>query len=437
MREQLTELWDAVSSVFRDLDWTSPLVGLIATVVATVLLVILFRICRGVLRRMEERVLLWKGTRIRAIRFQRQEILSAEEITQLVRGFLRGCFYLVVVLLLSMYVNAVFSFFPWTRGLTAALLGYLVDTLRLVFGTLVEYLPKLLLITVIMLLAGYLVKLARLIFNGIGRGRITLPGFYPEWASPTFNLVRLLVITFAVVVAFPYLPGAGSPGFRAVSIFVGVLLSLGSTAAVANVVAGTVITYMRAFRIGDRVKIADTVGEVMERTMFVTRVRTPKNVVVAVPNSMVLANHIVNFSSLAKRRGVILPTSITIGYDVPWRTVRELLLQAAAATEHVDAEPEPFVHQTSLDDFYVSYELNVSTRQPKNMQAIYSELHGHILDRFHEAGVEIMSPHYAALRDGNPAAVPDENLPRDYQPPAFRVHPFENLLRGAKTPSRE
>jgi small-conductance mechanosensitive channel len=178
---------------------------------------------------------------------------------------------------------------------------------------------------------------------------------------------------------------------------------------------------MRPFKIGDRVRIADTTGDVVERTLLVTRIRTIKNVDITVPNAMVLSSHIVNFSSSAQDRGVILHTGVTIGYDAPWRKVHELLIAAAADTEGVLDNPKPFVFQTALDDFYVHYEINAYTEKPNEMARIYSDLHQNIQDKFYEAGVEIMSPHYGALRDGNRVAIPDEHLPKGYHPPAFRV----------------
>jgi len=220
---------------------------------------------------------------------------------------------------------------------------------------------------------------------------------------------------------FPYLPGSESPAFRGVSIFLGVLFSLGSTAAVANVVAGVILTYMRAFRIGDRVKISDTIGDVIEKTLLVTRVRTIKNEDITVPNAMVLGSHIINYSSSAKDRGLILHTTVTIGYDAPWRKVHELLIAAAHSTEHILKEPSPFILQTALDDFYVSYELNAYTNRPEIMAGIYSSLHQNIQDRFNESGVEIMSPHYAAFRDGNQTTVPGGRTEKDSALPGLNI----------------
>jgi small-conductance mechanosensitive channel len=421
----LIELRDTV------VDWwsTFELTGLVGVAIATVILLVLLPVIRTVTRRLDNRLHQWQGTRIRALRFQRQEILASEDIVRLLSGMLRALGLAAIVLLIATYLSTVFSFFPWSRGVAIQAVDYVLTALQVVGSAILGYLPNLLVIVIIALFTRYLIRLAELIFNGIRTGRIRIRGFYPEWVAPTFNIVRFLFITIALVMIFPLLPGAASPAFRGVSIFFGVLLSLGSTGAVANVVAGVVITYTRAFQIGDRVRIADTEGDVVERTMFVTRVRTPKNVEIAIPNSMVLSNHVINYSAQAKRRGLILHTTVTIGYDVDRNTVTELLVDAARRTDLVVDDPAPFVLHTGLDDFYVRYELNACTHHADKMPAVYSELHGHILDRFHEAGVEIASPHYSAIRDGNRAAIPADYLPRDYESPPFRVHPLEKLFR--------
>jgi small-conductance mechanosensitive channel len=225
---------------------------------------------------------------------------------------------------------------------------------------------------------------------------VTFRGFHRDWATPTYKIVRFMVIVFAAVVIFPYLPGSQTPAFRGISLFLGVLVSFGSSAAIANVVAGTVMTYMRPFQMGDRVKIADTEGDVIEKTLLVTRVRTPKHVEVTIPNAMVLASHIINYSAAAAEGGVILHTTVTIGYDTPWRQVQELLLAAAEKTDGLLSTPAPFMLQTALHDFYVSYQLNAYTDKPSEMAGLYSAMHANIQDEFQRAGVQIMSPNYVA-----------------------------------------
>ncbi len=260
-----------------------------------------------------------------------------------------------------------------------------------------------------------------MIFGEIGKGNLAFPGFYPEWAEPTSRLIRALVLVLVIIIIFPYLPGSKSPAFQGISIFVGVLLSLGSSSAVANAIAGIILTYMRSFAVGDWVRIGDTVGEVVEKNALVTRIVTQKREIITIPNATVMNGSVMNYTREAKNGGVIFHTTVTIGYDAPWKTVHQLLIDAARATKHVLHTPAPFVLQTALNDFYVSYELNAYTDVPVEMQFIYSDLHENIQDRFNEAGVEICSPHFSSLRDGNTIAIPAQDRPRGYTAPAFRV----------------
>jgi len=293
--------------------------------------------------------------------------------------------------------------------------------------------PNLFFIIVLIFVFNYIIKFVKFIFLEIDKGNLELPGFHKEWAIPTFKIARFLILVLATIIIFPYLPGSDSPFFQGISVFLGILFSLGSSSAVGNIVSGVVITYMRPFKIGDRVKIADTTGDIVEKTLLVTRIRTIKNVDITIPNAMVLGSHIINFSSSANDKGLILHTTVTIGYDVPWNKVHGLLISAANETEYILKDPKPFVLQTSLDDFYVSYELNAYTNEPGKMAGIYSQLHSKIQDKFNEAGVEIMSPHYGAMRDGNQTTIPENYLPKTYEPPAFKifgVNVFGNQKKG-------
>jgi len=328
-----------------------------------------------------------------------------ERLGRLAVGLLSVARVLIILLLLYAYVPAMFSFFPWTRGWGATLLNWAIDPVRLLGRALVGYLPNVFVILITLLVTRVLVRLLRAIFDEVDAGRIKLAGFYPEWARPTFQLVRVLVIIITGVIIFPYLPGASSPAFRGVSIFIGALVTFGSGSAISNLFAGVILTYTRAFQVGDRVRVGDTYGDVIERSLLVTRVRTIKNEEVAVPNSVVMGTHIVNYSAAARGKGLVLHTQVTIGYQVPWRQVHALLLSAAQTTPRILREPAPFVWQKSLDDFFVTYELNATTDHPEVLDDTYAELHKAIRDAFDGAGVEIMSPHYASLRDGSPSTV--------------------------------
>jgi small-conductance mechanosensitive channel len=321
----------------------------------------------------------------------------------------------------SFLLSYTFGLFPQTAGISTTLLDYLRATFGGIGLGIIEYLPSGGFVIVVCFLTHYALRVLKFVASAIERGDLPIRGMHPEMARPTYQLARFAVIIFSLVVVFPYLPGGKSEAFKGVSIFLGLLLSLGSSSAVSNVLAGLVLTYMRPFRMGDRVKIADTIGDVLEKNLLVTRVRTIKNVEVVIPNGAILSNQILNYSVLARTRGLILHTTVTIGYDAPWRTVHELLINAALVTDGILAEPRPFVLETSLNDFHISYELNAYTDRPNEMVDIYSHLHEAIQDSFNKSGVEIMSPTFYALRDGNTVTIPADCRPANYESPAFRV----------------
>src|SRR5690606_28613271 len=194
--------------------------------------------------------------------------------------------------------------------------------------------------------------------------------------------------------------------FQQIAIFLGVLVSLGSTGAVSHVIAGVFLTYTGAFRLNDRVQIADTVGDVVQKSLLATKIKTIKQEYITVPNGLVLGSHIVNYSSTGTSPGLILHTTVTLGYDVPWRQAQDLLIQAAENTEGLKSEPKPFVLQTSLNDHHVAYQVNAHTASPDSLALIYSRLHQQIQDVFRDADLEILSPEYRAVRDGNASTVP-------------------------------
>ncbi len=348
-----------------------------------------------------------RGRYISSIRIQKAELLSEASLTEILVGMCRILRALVTLILLTVFVEAVLSFYPTTRDLSGQVTDrFVFPMVRLAASSITSYIPNLLIIASVIIGAYYLIGFTRFIFNEIGRGSITFSGFEQEWANPTYTIARFLIICFSVVLMFPYLPGSGSPAFQQVSIFLGVLISLGSSGAVANVIAGVFLTYTGAFKLGDRVRIADTVGDVTERRLLYTRIRTIKDEFITIPNSLVLGSHIINYSASMQGNGLVLHTSVTIGYDVEWRVVESLLIEAAKATANIREEPPPFVLVTSLDDFFVTHQINAYTSAPHSMAQTYAELHKNILDKFFEAGVEIMSPHCHTVRDGSDDAIP-------------------------------
>ncbi len=376
----------------------------------------LFVFTRKWLIRQKENIL--KGIKFKGYEFldSDRELMAALFINNVLR-------WVVIVIVLYISLPLLFSIFPWTRGFAERLFGYVLNPLRDVLMAVFNYIPNIFTIAVIYFVVRYTVRFIGFLASEIEKGSLTISGFYPDWAKPTFNIVKVLLYAFMFIVIFPYLPGSDSPVFQGVSVFLGILFSLGSSTAISNMVAGLVITYMRPFKIGDRIKIGEVTGDVLEKSALVTRIRTIKNEDITIPNATILAVHTVNYSASAKELGLILHTGVTIGYDVPWKQVHELLIAAAQKTEGIlqDTNRKPFVLQTSLDDFYVSYQLNVYTEQPEISARIYSVLHSKIQDKFNEAGIEILSPHYKALRDGNRVAIPSNYLPKDYEAPSFNV----------------
>ncbi len=394
----------ALLGLRREYSLKSILLGALYTLIATLVLFLIFRIFGRIFPSVYKTLNGWRGTRIRSLRIQKFELLPAHRITDFAIGVAKLIRFVLVLIALYFYASLVLGFFPWTRGYAQVLVAYVLTPLRLIGDAVVAYLPNLFFVVVIILVASYLTKFIKMIFKELGRGTISFPNFYPEWAEPTYKIIRFLIMALTLIIVFPYLPGSKSPAFQGISIFLGVLFSLGSTSAIANIVAGVILTYMRAFKIGDRVKIADTMGDVIEKTLLITRVRTIKNVEITIANAMVLGSHIINFSSSSNEEGLILHTTVTIGYDAPWRTVHQLLIDAALSTGAILKQPAPFIFQTALDDFYVHYELNAYTDQPSQMAKIYSDLHATIQDKFNAAGLEIIR--HTTLRFGTETRLP-------------------------------
>jgi small-conductance mechanosensitive channel len=356
------------------------------------------------------------------------EIISSSNISFFWLRVLRIIRLLVLFLLLFNYATFVLRLFPWTRVFGESILGYFYQSLELVLSSIGQYLPNAFIIAIIIFITYYLIRLIKPFFTAIERGNLVIPGFYTDWAKPTYNLLLVIIIALAAIVAFPYLPGFDSPAFRGVSVFLGLLLSLGSTSAIANVIGGIILIYTRAFRIGDHIQVGEVIGDLIEKNFLVIRICTPTNKIITIPNSSLLSSNVINFSISSRElnRNLIIQTTITLGYDLPWRKAHKTLIEAALETDHILKEPAPFVLQTSLDNFYISYQLNAYTNQPNLMVIIYSELHQNIQDKCNEAGIEILSPSYTSLRDGNTTTIPENYLPSDYVAPPFRVQSSDN-----------
>ena len=420
--EDVGNIRQAILNYRRDHSWRSIWRGILYSLIATVIVLGLGWIFRKLRLAIRDVAQTWIENRTQRVE---KKTVWQVAVTYLLSLFiaLGSVFrWLFTIAIVETYITVVLSFFSSTRAISHAITDWLVAGLQSLGLSALEYLPNLFVIAVVVAIASQIIRLITMVFDEVAKGNLALSGFYPDWAGPTARLIRMLVIVLVLIIVFPYLPGSKSPAFQGISIFLGVLLSLGSSSAMANAIAGVILTYMRSFLVGDWVKIGDAMGEVVEKNMLVTRILSQKQEIITIPNATVMNASVMNFTREAKNQGVIFHTTVTIGYDALWKTVHQLLIDAALATKNVRQHPEPFVLQTALNDFYVAYELNAFTDVPREMQYIYSELHQNIQDKFNEAGVEICSPHFSALRDGNTIAVPEQYIPKDYSVPEFRVN---------------
>jgi small-conductance mechanosensitive channel len=374
---------------------------------ATVLLLVAILGLRWAFRRLEARFGQSYEEKIRSVQIQSFEILRAQRLRSAFRAVVRVLRAATAAVLVYLWLQFVLGSFPLTRPLAARLLTLVLDPLSRLGSGLLALLPDLAFLLVLYLVTRWVLGLTRLFFDAVAKGHVTLSGFEAEWALPTYRIVRIGIVAFALVVAYPYIPGSRSAAFQSISIFLGVMFSIGSSSFIANIIAGYSMTYRRAFRLGDRIQVGEVFGDVSEIRLQVTHVRSVKNEEIVVPNSTLLSSNVVNYSALARTRGLILHTTVGIGYETPWRQVEAMLLMAAERTPGLAPEPAPFVLQKSLGDFCVVYEINVYCDAPPEMATLYARLHQNILDVFNEYGVQIMTPAYEGDPE-QPKVVPRE-----------------------------
>ena len=338
--------------------------------------------------------------RIHNVGIQSFEVMRADRIRMMLGSLLAGIRTLILLAGALVYTAYVLAQWPWTRGLSSNMVAFVLAPLNVIGQGFVDHIPSLVFLAVLFFVIRVVLRITRLFFESAERGTVNLSGFDADWAPSTYKLVRLAIVAFGLIVAYPYIPGSESEAFKGVSLFIGIVFSLGSSSAIANIIAGYMMTYRRAFKVGDRVKIGDAVGDVMQTRLQVTHLRSLKNEEIVIPNSQILSTDVVNYSSFAKADGVILHTEIGIGYETPWRQVEAMLLAAAARCAQPPADPpRAFVRLKKLGDFAVTYELNVHCRDIAQMMPMYTAMHRNILDVFNEYGVQIMTPAY----EGDPA----------------------------------
>ena len=405
LAEQRERLVAAAIARYRDQRNARSLARAIgACILATLMLVAGLFVLKRLHRRVTRTLNRWIGARREKIKTKTHSILEPDRLLAALASLLNVLAGLSWLVALYFYASFVLGVLPWTHNFGAHLIGLVTAPLRELGEGFVHHLPGFVFIGVVATLTHYVLKLVGFIFAEIGSGRLRFERFYPEWAAPTERIVRVLISALAVVIVYPSIPGSDSTAFKGVSIFLGVLVSLGSSSTVGNLVAGIMVVYMRSYKVGDVIKVGEEFGRVTETDLLATRLRTPKNVEITIPNSTMIGSNVINYSRQAQAGGLILHSEVSIGYNAPWRQVHAMLLRAAASTEGLLKEPAPFVLQRELGDFAITYQINGYTREPEHMMGIYHELHKHIQDEFNEYGVEIMTPHYEVDR-ATPAVV--------------------------------
>jgi small-conductance mechanosensitive channel len=377
---------------------------------ATLALIVFVLVLQWLWRRIDRWIVGRLQHRIQAVEIKSFELMRAEHIWSALRGTLLAIRTLVYLAVGLIYLGLVLAGFPWTRGAARGMLEFALGPIKIIAGGVIANIPSLVFLVVLFIMVRLVLRLVALFFNAVARGSVTLAGFYPDWAQPTYKLVRAAIVVFALVVGYPYIPGSDSDAFKGVSIFIGIVFSLGSSSAISNLVAGYMMTYRRAFKVGDIIQVGDSFGRVTETRLQVTHLRSTKNEELILPNSQILGSEVRNYSSLSQTQGLILHTEVGIGYETPWRQVEAMLIAAAGRTEGLAKDPPPFVLEKKLGDFAVTYELNAYCRdlQSQSMLQMYARLHRNILDVFNEYGVQIMTPAY----EGDPAepkVVPRKN----------------------------
>jgi len=357
------------------------------------------------------KIKVWLRSRIRSkadsLENKSYKLISSDHIWTVYNATFKILKLLTVLILSVIFLEYIFGLFPWTNSILISTLNLVVDPLKTMGVGIINYIPSLFFIIVIFLVTRYLLKLIKLFFNGINQGVIGIHNFPAEWAMPTFRIIKIFITAFAVILAYPYIPGSSSAAFKGVSVFLGLLISIGSSSLIGNIMAGYSMTYRRAFRKGDLIQVNDIIGIVDDQKLMVTRLRSYKNEEIVIPNSVLQGSNIINFSSKAGEKGLILHTIVGIGYETPWRQVDSMLKLAADRTEGLLKQPSPFVLKRSLGDFAVNYEINAYCKDVYNMLQHYNELHQNILDVFNENNVQIMTPAYE--RDpAEPKVVPKD-----------------------------
>ncbi len=363
--------------------------------IALTLIAFIFAVSAALIKLIVKKQSVW----LKPIFLKNHELVSTGMLVSVLSNIVTAIKWVLVLSIFYLMIPFVLQELPLTHDYAVELMTSVKTHLWTIGDGILSFIPNLFFIAFVIFLTRSLIRFLKFICMKIEKEYIVIDGFYAEWAGTTFQLLRFFVCMFALVIIYPYFPGSGTKALEGVSVFVGLMISLGSSSAISNMIAGVMISYMRAFKKGDYVKIGESMGRVTEKGLIVTKIMTYKNEEITIPNTQILNSQVTNYSTKAQNRELILYTTITIGYDTPWTLVHKLMIEAAERSSLISKDKKPFVLQTALNDYHISYQLNAFTEHEDKIPGAYSELHQNIQQVFAENSVEIMSPGFTVLRN--------------------------------------
>jgi small-conductance mechanosensitive channel len=388
----------AVSASLEQRTFSRLIRGILFAVLATI---IFWLLLRGLIR-----LVRWTAVRVEQAVGRRTERLHLppsalfHQFGVIVRGLTRVVGVVLGIALADVWLTFVLKQFPYTYPWGDRIDEHIIAVASTIGLAVLHAIPNLLMLVLIYVIARFVIRWVRLFFEAVREGRIDAPGLDAETAVPAQRLVILFLVLLAVAIAYPFIPGSGGTAFKGLSVLFGLMLSLGSSNVVSQAASGYMLMFSKALRVNDYVRVGEYEGTVLSVGVLSTKIRTPRNEEINVPNSVVVGTTTKNYTRLNRESGAPVNTSVTIGYGIPWRQVHAMLLEAAGLTNGLRKVPEPRVLQSSLSDFYVEYTLVARLEQPEGRALVLSELHANIQDVFNEYGVQIMSPHYEGDPDG-------------------------------------
>ena len=347
-------------------------------------IVTLFYLLNLLFRKLEQQLLKQSFFK-KGLKLKNYQMLNKENMKYILGKALFLLKLLIFFIIIFVSIPFALKLFPSTQMWAEKLLKLVLDPLSQIGNAILDYLPNLIIIGIILLIGRMILNLMRYFLYEIQRGALKIKGFYKEFAKPTYNILRILFLCFLFIVIFPYLPGSGSSAFQGVSIFLGLLISLGSSSTISNGIAGIFITYMRAFRENDWIKVGEYIGMVIHRDSLVT-------------NSMILSSSTMNFSSIGRTTGLVVTTQVKVRYDARLEDVDATLIAAAQATKGVTDKITPYIYHISLNELNATYEINAVTFEPQNMYIIKSDLIKNIYNAFRERNIELTSIEFIEIK---------------------------------------